>query len=210
MTSGIYRIVNTVNGKFYVGSAGNISERWKSHQRRLNKGTSDNRHLQAAWKQHGQDAFVLEIVGSIPKRKLIAVEQFYLDKYVGLEQCYNIAKSATAPMLGLTLTEEQRAKIGNAHRGKIVSQETREKQRKYRLGTKQPREQILAKSGENGPRSKLTDENVKYIREWFKQKPYHRKPSVFELADRFGVCQQHIYGIAKRYGWKHLKEVTNE
>jgi hypothetical protein len=33
--SGIYKIVNTVTGKFYLGSAVNVFARWKCHRRNL-------------------------------------------------------------------------------------------------------------------------------------------------------------------------------
>ena len=40
--SGIYKIINKVNGKYYVGSAKNIRGRWNGHKHLLNR----NIHIQ--------------------------------------------------------------------------------------------------------------------------------------------------------------------
>ncbi len=32
MTTGIYKILNKINGKFYIGSAINIEARWRRHR----------------------------------------------------------------------------------------------------------------------------------------------------------------------------------
>ena len=37
MAIGIYKITNTVNGKFYIGSSKNIEIRWRVHRRNLRK-----------------------------------------------------------------------------------------------------------------------------------------------------------------------------
>ena len=44
--SGIYQITNTVNGRVYVGSAVNISDRWYRHKLHLRNGA----HLSASLK----------------------------------------------------------------------------------------------------------------------------------------------------------------
>ena len=44
--SGIYEILNTVNGKRYIGSAVNLAKRWKEHRTGLNRKDHANQILQ--------------------------------------------------------------------------------------------------------------------------------------------------------------------
>ena len=60
--SGIYAIVNCVNGKRYVGSAVNFRRRLYGHRSHLRRGTHHNHHLQTAWVKYGHDAFVFFIL----------------------------------------------------------------------------------------------------------------------------------------------------
>ena len=55
--SGIYKIVNTVNGKKYVGSAVDIKRRWQAHKLRLRKNNHHSPKLQNAWNKHGESSF---------------------------------------------------------------------------------------------------------------------------------------------------------
>ena len=48
--SGIYKIINIRNGKFYLGSSKNLSQRKKKHIYELNKGTHHSSYLQNAYK----------------------------------------------------------------------------------------------------------------------------------------------------------------
>lgn len=41
--SGIYKIINKLNGKYYVGSANVISRRWRDHIHKLKKDTHSNK-----------------------------------------------------------------------------------------------------------------------------------------------------------------------
>ena len=45
-TSGVYAIVNTLNGKKYVGSTKCFKERFAEHRSQLRKGNHKNVHLQ--------------------------------------------------------------------------------------------------------------------------------------------------------------------
>lgn len=57
MNSGVYMIVNAINGKRYIGSSNNIKRRLKEHRQHLKSGTHDNQHLQSSYNQHGADNF---------------------------------------------------------------------------------------------------------------------------------------------------------
>ena len=63
-TSGIYKIVNKINGKYYVGSSKNIPVRWSDHKETLNKSSHYNVHLQRSWKKYGNHNFEFVIVNA--------------------------------------------------------------------------------------------------------------------------------------------------
>src|SRR5574343_389768 len=60
--SGIYKIVNKVNGKHYVGSSNDIICRWKGHLNNLEKSKHDNKYLQYSYNKYGRDNFDFIII----------------------------------------------------------------------------------------------------------------------------------------------------
>ena len=93
MTAGIYEIVNTVNGKRYIGQSADITPRWTKHRSKLNLQKHPNRHLQSAWNTHGAEAFEFNIllVCAGTKEMLCLYEQQCLD---ALKPEYNICVAA--------------------------------------------------------------------------------------------------------------------
>ena len=61
--SGIYKIVNKVNGKYYVGRSKNITGshngRWYHHTHKLKYNSHNNKHLQSAWNKSSLDNFLM-------------------------------------------------------------------------------------------------------------------------------------------------------
>ena len=103
MARGIYKIINVVNNKFYVGSAVNLKRRKARHFSELRHGRHSNGKLQAAWRKYGEQAFVFVVVEDLSEdADLLAAENVWLKEHVGKEYCYNIGVDATAPMLGVS------------------------------------------------------------------------------------------------------------
>jgi len=98
MKSGIYKITNTTNGKFYIGSAKDIDWRWTIHKRDLRADRHCNQKLQHSWNYHGEDKFVFEILEETTSEQniLFEREQHYLDtlKPYVREIGYNIGSTA--------------------------------------------------------------------------------------------------------------------
>ena len=102
MARGIYKIINVVNNKFYVGSAVDLKRRKTRHFSELRNGKHNNRHLQAAWVKYGEQSFVFVVVEALADdADLLAAENIWLKEHVGKDSCYNIGVDATAPMLGI-------------------------------------------------------------------------------------------------------------
>ena len=118
---GIYKITNTVTGKFYIGSAVNIKQRWSVHRCQLSANTHRNRHLQNSWNKHGEDSFTFEVLECCEKERLIEREQFYIDNE---KPAYNISPTA-GNSLGVKRTDETKRKMSEAKMGN-----------QYRLGVK--------------------------------------------------------------------------
>lgn len=103
MAQGIYKIINVINNKFYVGSTNDFKRRKTRHFSELRNGRHNNRYLQAAWSKHGEQAFVFVVVEDLPSdADLLIAENIWLKEHVGEEYCYNLGIDATAPSLGLS------------------------------------------------------------------------------------------------------------
>jgi len=129
-TIGIYRIRNTKNGKFYLGSSDDIVRRWKEgHKAKLVRGVHDNPHLQNAWNKYGKDSFLVEVLRECSKEDLLVEEQKELDVWVGCPECYNIRKDAKCIVLpGSNRPEWVKQKISLAQKGKPRWTEEQKKQ----------------------------------------------------------------------------------
>ena len=143
MKSGIYKITNLKNGKFYIGSSKDIEFRWSEHKKHLNGNYHINKKLQNAWNFYGKENFEFTIIELINDFGLLVKEQFYLDMFKPhmKEIGYNINPSAYG---GDTITnnpnKEQIIKnmtvannVGHMH-GKKHSDEAKERQRDRAVG----------------------------------------------------------------------------
>ena len=127
--SGIYKIINKVDGKYYIGSSDHIKRRWYSHRTELRKNRHGNQYLQRAWNKYGEINFEFIIVEKTPPNKRLAIEQRYLDNCKHDRNIsYNIGYDAVAFMAGKHHTEESKRKIGDSNRGKTQPLSARRKQ----------------------------------------------------------------------------------
>jgi group I intron endonuclease len=99
----VYRIKNVVSGSFYIGSSGNLYERWRVHKNKLRRRSHPNPKLQAAWDKYGEDAFKFELLEEFSSTTAMeALEQALLHEHLGNAACYNLAEWVAAPMRGRT------------------------------------------------------------------------------------------------------------
>jgi group I intron endonuclease len=137
--SGIYKIINKVNGKYYVGSSYDIcGKRWTDHKYKLNKNIHTNPKLQHAWNKYGKNNFCFLIEEQVSPENLLVVEQYHLNLCKNNPDFnYNISYDATAPMFGRKHTQETKQKMSKSHN---FSPEDIEKMRLRRLGKKYSKE----------------------------------------------------------------------
>jgi group I intron endonuclease len=159
IVSGIYKIINKLNGKYYVGSAVNIDRRWSRHLYSLKKGIHHNNHLQKAWNKYTKNNFDFVIVQKLPisisKKELFIEEQKWLDiSFKEKEKTYNTSflaaggglpgkeswnygkkrsEESKLKLRGISRTDEVKQKISLSLLGHNVSNECKEKISKTRI-----------------------------------------------------------------------------
>lgn len=170
---GIYKIVNVINNKCYIGSSSNLKNRKYVHFKQLREDKHCNNYLQRAYNKYKEENFIWTILEYVEKidskkelnKKLIDIEQSYLDKYklknnkINKKICYNLSPMAGS-QLGYNHTEETKNKFkgntnGKGNKGKKRTEESKQKYRESHLGLKHSLESKIRRSevskGENNP-----------------------------------------------------------
>lgn len=222
--SGIYKIVNKVNGKYYVGSSNDIRKRWNNHKSNLRRKNHKSPHLQSAWNKYGELNFDFVIVETCNIDKLLIIEQKYLDTSI-LEKniCYNTSYVAERPMIGIKHSDETKSKISKAvnnyyqkgntswNKGKCLSQTHRKKISDTRI-TKQikpsDRQKLLQSNMVKGEKNyfygkHLTgSKNGRYIAtklEFYNQYTHECFiGSRYEFIIKFNLCSGNVCNLIKR------------
>lgn len=126
--TGIYGIVNTATGKWYVGQAEDIERRWAKHLYELRTGTHHSEKLQRSYEKHREDAFLFFVLEECPVDLLDDREVFWIAEKNSFSNGYNMT-SGGGGVRGWKMPEEARGKISSAL-----------KRNAYWRGKKQPEE----------------------------------------------------------------------
>ena len=142
--TGIYKINNSANGKFYIGSSKDIVGRWNNHTKNLRMNKHHSSYLQNAWNKYGADCFSWSLIEEceLDRDVLIAREQYYMDL---LRPHYNMAPIAGST-LGHKASDSARANMSAAakirkKRGPC-SEETKRKIAATKLGKRRSPETV--------------------------------------------------------------------
>jgi group I intron endonuclease len=207
----IYKIKNIITGDFYIGGTSDYANRKRGHRHDLAYNKHSNKLLQAAYNESGKDVFVYELVEIAQGEHLLSLEQHYIDS---LKPKYNICKVAGSSKgikrgeefcnshkwlknkLGKKLSEEKRIIQSNRMKSLITDKEIERLRsinigKKHRLGKKSSIESIKKISGENSVSHKVSDLQVKEIREKYTPRKY----SSYMLAKEYGISRQQINRI---------------
>ena len=132
-TSGVYRIVNTENGKRYYGSSKTLRDRWYLHKSRMRKGTHGNPGIKADVAIYGVEAFEFEPLVYCPESEMKELEARFINKRIHSVRCYNRrdgsdrhSEESKAKMCK-PKSEETKQKISEAKKGKTLSEEHKAK-----------------------------------------------------------------------------------
>lgn len=135
--SGIYLVVNLVNGKYYIGSAVTGNTYMRLHKHLFSK--MGNVLVGKAVEKYGLENFVFLVLELVPQqdkvdvKKLLEREDHYI---LSFKPEYNIAPLATNSVgwkhseesiqkMKQDYSDERRQKVGSINKGKALSEETR-------------------------------------------------------------------------------------
>lgn len=88
----VYRILNTINNKNYIGITVNYEERWQQHKRALRKNKHVNLKLQHAWNKYGEQSFIFEILEECADAQMYQKEIEYVCKFNSFDNGYNLTR----------------------------------------------------------------------------------------------------------------------
>lgn len=149
--TGIYKITNKVNGKYYIGKSIDIYRRWKDEKRFV----SVNDHLQNAFKKYGFDNFSFEILEECSEELLNDREIYYISLLdaTNNKKGYNMTFGGTGGKPSEeTIEKMKETKKKNGYTkywlGKSLPAEMKQKISNSLSGDKHPN---FNKTGENSP-----------------------------------------------------------
>ena len=125
---GIYKIINCINSKVYIGQSIEIEKRFKQHK--INSKNNILYPLYNAIKCYGVDNFEFIIIEEVEDiNKLDQREQYWMDHYKSYDRNfgYNLSPTAGGSKRGYKHSKETRDKISISNKGRIVTEETKEK-----------------------------------------------------------------------------------
>jgi group I intron endonuclease len=124
----IYVIRNIINTMIYVGKTSNACKRKADHWYCARKG--DTRPLYEAMRQLGLTNFSFEVIEECQSEDVaVEREKHWITHFDSFNNGYNLTPSGGFHVgnRGRKFSEEHKRKLSEAHRGKIVSQDTRDK-----------------------------------------------------------------------------------
>lgn len=139
MISGIYKITNVNNLKFYIGSSKNINKRLSDHFCSLKGNYHCNNKLQNSFNKHGYNNFKTEILATCPPEYLFKLERFIiksLSPELNLAEVKDInnfkVSDYTKNKMSIAASKrkwnkEGRLKLSRAHKTSIKAKEARQK-----------------------------------------------------------------------------------
>lgn len=209
--TGIYGIINTANGKVYVGQTTmNFGDRRDSHFSSLRHGKHPCTELQNDYIKYGDAAFAFVVLCECGPEEIDRYESLFIEQYMEHGMAYNKCTGGRVGYKGPPISEEAKRMIGEKNRihglGRKASEETKQKMSAAHRGKKfmplsDERKANLSRalSGEHGGLAKLTEEQVLEIRRLRREENL----TYAEIGRRFGVTYQCVSDICNYKRWKY-------
>jgi group I intron endonuclease len=133
-TIGVYRILNNLSGRYYIGYSTNIERRFTVHRSKLKQKCHDNIFLQRAYNLDGEDKFKYDIIHVCDTEKEAKeIELQYLTDLSIRDMLYNLNfnNSGGDLLKNHPNKKEIRNKILNSHRETMSKMTQEERSQKY-------------------------------------------------------------------------------
>lgn len=140
MSCGIYKIINKTSNRFYIGSSRDIEKRFDRHLDDAKKGKHHSMFFQNVYDKYGRADFIFEIIELCEKSELLRKEQCYLDTHLN-DNAMNVSRFASG---GDLLTN-------HPYRADIVLKMTKSLKQRFSDLSKEDRQKIYGKPGEQNP-----------------------------------------------------------
>ena len=126
--AGVYRIRNKRNGKVYIGSTGDLYQRWREHLKDLRNHRHHAHHLQKAFNKYGISEFTFGVCIFFDDiTRLNKIEQTFIIRYKSDFPSHGYNTQSFPMGAGNKPSPETRHKMAEAAKGKSHSLETRRK-----------------------------------------------------------------------------------
>lgn len=133
MNTGVYQILNKINGYKYIGSAAlSFDKRFAQHRHLLAKNKHHNNKLQNSYNKYGKESFEYSILQYCPSELCIKKEQWFMD----FEKPYFNISPTAGNVLGIKHTEAQKEANRQRRLGSKMSEEAKRKMSLARKGRK--------------------------------------------------------------------------
>lgn len=224
MKSYVYKIVNTVNNKYYIGKSNNPYKRWSDHisiSKNGKYGDGTFQAIHAAIKKYGYENFKLNIIEEYDSEQKALENEILLIKNAKTngDQIYNLTDGGDG-ISGYKHTEKSKSAMSAKRKGKLLSEETKNKlsialQGRIRsiehcqsislskIGKPNPGAGLKNAErfrGEKSNTARLTEKQVLEIINLINQKNLKLK----EIAKIYGVHDSTISNIKSGKSWNHL------
>lgn len=120
---GIYKIVNLINNKIYIGCSKNIYNRIRYHQYKLSKNNHENPYLQFSYNKYGKDNFEYIILEECAEISLLERENYWVNLLNCLNKNYGYNVVGTSNTNKRIISEETKKKMSNSAKNKIRTEE---------------------------------------------------------------------------------------
>jgi group I intron endonuclease len=183
----IYKIENSLNFEFYIGSTINLKKRYYTHLNHIRSNKNTCVKLIRAVNKYKEENFIFSIIEICEISNILNREQYYLDL---LNPNYNIAKIAGSNT-GIKRTKETKLK-------KSILQKEKWNEKQYR----EKHLEALSKNWKKGSEhkmAKLTENDVKQIKIKLKEGINAKQVSSF-----LNVSYYSVKDIKRGKTWKHV------
>jgi group I intron endonuclease len=218
----IYLFQNKINNKIYIGQTVNFKRRLKKHIKNANENRK-NSHFYSALKKYGIDQFDYFIIEELSsKKEMDDAEIFWIEYFRSWDR--EIGYNLTFGGEGCIPTTETREKMRQAKLGKSNPKMQGANhpffgikgEQHHRFGvphTNEAKKKIAAANvdreypqGSDLYNSKVNEEDVLYMREYFTNHQEYKTKDVFiYLANLFNIDEGTVESIVYNFSWKHVK-----